>query len=172
MRSLLRIAGRDPLFPPPTANPEQGGVRGDLTAEIELLLHDLNLPMLEQCDLDIEHDLFLEFFVNCIRNDVISYQAFSSKIFHYEKNTLIREINEASKSCEPNFTLIAEKEKKLSDLYDKQMKNEFEKFKHYDIINSEKITPTFLKIIRGTDTNSTLSDVCDNNGMEFEDDIS
>ena len=171
-RSLLRIAGPDPLFPAPTVNGVQGGVRGGLTAEIELLVQDLNLPLLEQCELDIDYDIFLEFFVNCIRNDVISYQAYSSKIFHQEKNTLIREINEANLSSEPIFTLIAEKEKKLNDLCDMQMKNEFEKFKHFDIINSEKITPTFLKIIRGTDTNSTLSDVCDNNGLEFEDDIS
>ena len=111
-RSLLCIVGPDPLFPSPTVNQEQGGVRGDLTAEIELLLQDLNLPMLEQCELDIDHDLFLEFFVNCIRNDVISYQAYSSNIFHHEKNNLIREINQASKSCVPNFTLISEKEKK------------------------------------------------------------
>ena len=62
-RSLLRIAGPDPLFPAPTVNGEQGGVRGGLTAEIELLLQDLNLPLLEQCELDIDYDLFLEFFV-------------------------------------------------------------------------------------------------------------
>ena len=50
------------------------------------------------------------------------------------------------------------------------MKNEFEKFKHYDLLNSEKITPSFLKILRGSGTGAKLSDILDSSGNDFRSD--
>ena len=47
------------------------------------------------------------------------------------------------------------------------MKNEFEKLKYYDLLNSEKITPSFLKILRGGGTSSKLSDILGPDGNNF-----
>ena len=51
------------------------------------------------------------------------------------------------------------------------MKNELEKSKHFDILNSEKITPSFLKILRGSTKTAKLSDICDNDGNAFANDL-
>ena len=44
------------------------------------------------------------------------------------------------------------------------------KFKHYDLLNSEKINPSFLKILRGSGTGAKLSDILDSSGNDFRSD--
>ena len=51
------------------------------------------------------------------------------------------------------------------------MKYEFERSKHFDILNSEKITPSFLKILRGSNVTAKLSDICDSDGNAFANDL-
>ena len=55
----------------------------------------------------------------------------------------------------------------MNDICDGEMKNEFEKLKYYDLLNSEKITPSFLKILRGGGTSSKLSDILGPDGNNF-----
>ena len=90
-------------------------------------------------ELNIDDDFFLEYFVNCIRNDVASYQIFCSKTTNETKNTLIAELSHLRNENSDNQNLIAIKENALNFILDTEMKNEFEKLKHFDILNSEKI---------------------------------
>ena len=89
--------------------------------------------------MDIESDTFLEYFVNCIRNDVASYQIFCSKTVNAAKNKLTTDImflkDTASETPFETQILIAEKELSLNAIVDSEMKNELEKSKHFDILN-------------------------------------
>ena len=118
-------------------------------------------------ELNIDDDFFLEYFVNCIRNDVASYQIFCSKTTNETKNTLIAELSHLRNENSDNQNLIAIKENALNFILDTEMKNEFEKLKHFDILNSEKITPAFLKILRGLNNGAKLCDILDAEGKNF-----
>ena len=58
-----------------------------------MMLDDIDISTLESLDIDIERDLFLEYLVNCVRNDVASFQIFCSKITTEQKNKLIKELS-------------------------------------------------------------------------------
>ena len=127
------------------------------------------MSLLESSDLNIDNDVFLEYYVNCIRNDVASFQIFCSKTTSEAKNKLILELSKLKNVDELNIdhTVIAGKEQKLNAILDRELKNEFEKFRHYDLLNSEKITPSFLRILRGSGAGAKLSDILDDEGKSF-----
>jgi hypothetical protein len=58
--------------------------------------------------------------------------------------------------------------KKLNDFVDSESKGEILKFRHYETINSEKITPEFVKIAKSLNTDYTLNDIRDDNGIPFK----
>ena len=96
----------------------------------------IDLEELEFRELSIGHDIFLEYLVNCVRNDVASFQIFCSKSTNEAKLKLISELNLLRNQDNINHQLVAEKELALNVIYDTKMKNEFEKYKYY-IINVE-----------------------------------
>ena len=101
-------------------------------------------------------------------NDVASFQIFCSKSINEAKLKLISELNLLRNHDNINHQLVAEKELALNVIYDTKMKNEFEKYKYYDTINSEKVMPAFLKILRGSANSAKLSDIYDSAGNPFE----
>ena len=168
IRRLIKLAGPDPYVNNIIGwNDDKELNRDNTIAEIVTLLDNFNISELETMELNIEDDYFLEFFVNCIRNDVASYQIFCSKTTNETKNTLIAELNYLRSRNSDNQNLISIKENALNSILDTEMKNEFEKLKHFDILNSEKITPSFLKILRGSSKGAKLCDILDEDGNNF-----
>ena len=80
---------------------------------------------------------------------------------------MIAELNYLRSRNSDNQNLISIKENALNSILDTEMKNEFEKLKHFDILNSEKITPSFLKILRGSSKGAKLCDILDEDGNNF-----
>ena len=80
---------------------------------------------------------------------------------------MIAELSHFRNENSDNQNLIAIKENALNLILDMEMKNEFEKLKHFDILNSEKITLAFLKILRGLNNGAKLCDILDAEGKNF-----
>ena len=93
IRNLIKFAGPDPNLNHIIGWDEHKGlIRVNNIADIAFRLDEFDLEELEALDLDIDSDIFLEYFVNCIRNDVASYQIFCSKTVNAAKNKLTTDI--------------------------------------------------------------------------------
>ena len=169
IQTLIKMAGPDPVLNNTLDWNEQKDLNKDNTiAEISMLIDDFDLDELELRELNIGHDIFPKYLVNCVRNDVASFQIFCSKSINEAKLKLISELNLLRNQDIINHQLIAEKELALNVIFDTNMKNEFEKYKYFDTINSEKVTPAFLKTLRGFANSAKLSDIYDSAGNPFE----
>jgi hypothetical protein len=137
-------------------------------AEVQAILHDLDLLGIQFYNINIDNDVFLDYLVNCIRNDVISFQRFLTKLRSEKKTSLISRLSVLKSDYEKNSILIKDLEAELNSFQDEEMKAELEKFRHFDVVNSEKITPEFLKLARSVNTDFSLRDVRGDNGVPFE----
>jgi hypothetical protein len=112
----------------------------------------------------------LESLVMHVQNAVIGYQRFLTKS---EKSVVLNLCNEHEQlklNYDNNKERIAHVENQLCLISDSAMKESVAKSRHFEIINSEKITPLFLKLAKGANTNYSLSDICDDTGCEFKSD--
>jgi hypothetical protein len=50
---------------------------------------------------------------------------------------------------------------------DSVMKHELEKFRHFELLNTERITPEFLKLAKSLNTDYSLKDIRGADGMRF-----
>ena len=77
IRNLIKTAGPDPILNCIVGWDEAKDlIRANNIAELTMMLDDIDISTLESLDMDIEKDLFLEYLVNCVRNDVASFQIF------------------------------------------------------------------------------------------------
>ena len=168
IRNLVKTAGPDLLINNVVGwDDSKDLIRANIIADISQRLEDINIDELESMEKDIEDDIFLEYLVNCVRNDVTSLQIFCSKSASELKSKLISELSSLRNNIDDNCKLIEEKEHALNAIVDSQMKNEFEKFRHYDILNSEKITQSFLKLLKGSNRVGRLRDIYNEMGEPF-----
>jgi hypothetical protein len=106
-----------------------------------------------------------------IKNELVSYQAFACK----NNNTIIDNLKieiGRLKAADGvvNFNRIFTLEKRLDEIFDAQMKSELEKNSLFEILNAEKITPHFTKLLKIGNGNSSLSEIKNDNGEPFNDD--
>jgi hypothetical protein len=73
-------------------------VRNALKAEVRLLMYELDEMNLPETAYVMEDDDFLEFLINNIRNEVISYQSFISKTINVSYKKLTEKIVELKKN--------------------------------------------------------------------------
>ena len=94
IRTLIKIAGPDLVLNNTLDWNEQKDLNRDNTiAEISMLIDDFDLDELELRELNIGHDIFPKYLVNCVRNDVASFPIFCSKSTNEAKLKLISELN-------------------------------------------------------------------------------
>ena len=141
--------------------------RDNIIAEILGTLDDLNTSNYQNLGLNIDDDIFLEYLVNCVRNDVVSFQTYSAKVFNTEKTRLINILRLAKSTDTYSPTLYADTESQLNALCDTQMRTEFLKLRNHEILNNEKITPFFVKMASCAKPSHKISDICDNYGKPF-----
>jgi hypothetical protein len=67
-----------------------------------------------------------------------------------------------------NLERIIEIETILSKLNDDELRREVERIPGFEVLNSEKITPYFLSLAKGSQSEASMSDICDSNGQPFE----
>ena len=82
-KSLLKTIGADAAILLPGARSEEDDfLRAGRIGELKLVIDDFDVEGLQSLALDIEDDLFLEYLLNCVRNELISYQTFIAKTFN------------------------------------------------------------------------------------------
>jgi hypothetical protein len=133
-------------------------------AEIRLIIFDLSLVNRDLIKSNLEDDIFLESLVMHVRNAVIGYQRFITKSDKSVVINLCNELEQLKLNYENNKERIAQVENQLCRISDLAMKKSVAKSRHFEIINSEKITPLFLKLAKGANTDYSLSDICDDTG--------
>jgi hypothetical protein len=139
----------------------------NLLSELKALCDHLYQTNFENETLAIEDDLFLENLINSVRNEVLSLQRFLSIRKNAEKKSLSSKLFDLKSNFSPNFDRISVIEHKLTAIQDFELKCEIEKFKHYELLNNERITPDFVWLAKSLNTDYSLKDICRDDGRPF-----
>jgi hypothetical protein len=113
------------------------------------LLNNFNLNIIQHGVLSIPDNEFLEVFINDLRNAIISYQTFILDIRKEVRNKLIKKIKQHKSEPNLQITVIAELENELRSMDENELNFVCEKNSLFEIIHTERITPFFLKVIKG-----------------------
>jgi len=172
-RLLLREAGPDPVH--------TGGQLADNIADIDhrnnkLIrirnsLNNLNLINFQNCELTIDDDEFLEILINNLRNDVISYQSFIANSMKANKKRITKRLETLKGNGYNDFNEISKLERELANINENELSFICEKNMIFENINSERITPYFLKVIKGNKTLSSLTSIRDERGNFFNNEM-
>jgi hypothetical protein len=157
----LKILIRD-LGPPITPYEEvlrDNGV--DFADRREILLRegdqckdDINLPLLQQWPLVPDPDVFFETLTGMIKNELVSYQVYRGRAEKSQLSNLRNSIdalkirNDAGEIDDAGLVDLFRLEKSLDDIMDAVMRDEFKKNSSFEVLNAEKITPHFIKMMK------------------------
>ena len=130
------------------------------------------LEFFENLPTSVTPDLLLQTLTCCIKNRVLSHQSFVFKKKAARKRQLSDRISQLKLNFDQNCTSILETERLLSDVVEYELKEELSFYKNFECLNSEKITPHFMNLVKNSGTDEKLSDICDNNGTPFVNDVS
>ena len=140
-----------------------------LRTEILLLMEELpNQTFLENLSLAPDPSVFFETLVNCIKNNVLSHQAFIYKTRGIKKLTLTKRIVALKRDFGQNSNLILETERELSNLVESELKDELLHFKKFETLNDEKITPHFMSIVKTKSVDDSIENIKKDDGGDFE----
>jgi hypothetical protein len=140
-----------------------------MLATVDELLDTIPFGLLQAGELEegVSPDIFMETLVNNIRNETISHQIF------IKKSTLksIEKIVNSLKTLKNDYTVNQEKifelESALNTINDRILKKKLESCSNFEILNNEKITPHFVNLAKGFQSEASLEDIVDNNGNRF-----
>ncbi len=143
------------------------GKRGEIRGNLE------NLPSMEFLDsltLTHTHDIFLETLILCVKNNALQEQRRLIKIKNLKKSDLISRVKSLKKV---NFedrdnNAIFRAEAALSNFVEKELKNELENYKKFELLNAERITPHFMSLVKNSTKNDCPTKICNNDGVPFE----
>jgi predicted nuclease with TOPRIM domain len=139
-------------------------VRDPLIANLRDIIRQLEEAGIENRELLLDDDNFLEILINHIRNEVINYQAFTFKKIDESTSHLAEKIKQLKNEHLVNFDRISELELQLRQINETKINSELEKNPNFALLNSERITPFFLKMAKGSVQESSLDVVCDEDG--------
>jgi exonuclease III len=133
--------------------------------DIRLLMNSFNLEQLQSFPLTCDDDIFLDVLLNACKNEVSSYQHFTSKSKLDFKSSIISELKNLTL---PNDSIVYNSlEKQLNELVDQELKIEVEKSPIFEHIHNEKASPLFLKLGKSSVNNAKISDICKEDGTPF-----
>ena len=116
-------------------------------------------------------ELLLDILLNQINNSVISFQASYIKSQKEEKYNLSKELfNLKNSNCfsEATKNMIFDLEKKLTSIEDNQVLRHMENAKHFSILNYEKGSKPFAKLLNNSNKSNNLSLIKDDNSRDFK----
>ena len=168
INQLLREAGPSASYlPQDRITIEAMRLRENNLNLIRDLLRKYNLADIVTLPLTTTPDIFYDTLINNIRNEVSGYEHFIES----KKRTLVKSLTDnlaqlkvdyANNSCE-----ILAVERKLNKIINDDVMSEMEKFKYFENINGEKMTPAFLKLAKSSTTVAHLRDIVDDNNTPF-----
>jgi hypothetical protein len=110
---------------------------------------------------NLSDDIFMETLVNNLHNDVVSYQTFISKTIKNTSSETLNKLADLKHDFEWNVNEIIELENKFDRIQDQNFD------RNWKAQNSEKITPNFISLSKGSKSEANLSDLRDDNNLPF-----
>ena len=169
IRVMLRNLG------PPFKNSEPFLLTAEESAErdisllrIQNLLNALNINEMQDMPLSCSIDIFTETLLFAIKNDLCSFQHFISVKKKERRKAITDELTQLKDVVPLNLERLKNLEKLLLELDENELKIEVEKSPLFEYINTEKITPEFLKLAKASKVGSKLSDIKKPDGSDFE----
>jgi hypothetical protein len=133
-----------------------------------------NFTMAELRDLDLENfrlsiqdDIFMEMLINGIKNAVISHQSHISKIISQSREKLTKKIKSLKLDVKKIFDELSRLEIELRNINELEINSELEKNPNFNTLNSERITPFFIKMAKGSRQERSQTEIQDSNGRNF-----
>ena len=118
-----------------------------------------DLEFLSDRALDCTYDIFFETLVLCVRNSVLKQQKFIDKNVKLKRNRIINFIKQLKYDYEQNFNEITLQKHRLNILTEENLKSELSNFKIFEVLNSERITPNFMSLVRSSKNTHILSEI-------------
>ena len=172
-RLLRDIQNREILLIEGGSDPDNDVTLAAWRADVNLRFDEMPpLEFFENLPTSVTPDLLLQTLTCCIKNRVLSHQSFVFKKKAARKRQLSDRISQLKLNFDQNCTSILETERLLSDVVEYELKEELSFYKNFECLNSEKITPHFMNLVKNSGTDEKLSDICDNNGIPFVNDVS
>jgi hypothetical protein len=141
-----------------------------LRREVVQLLDELpRLDYFESLTLTCDDKSFFETLIMSVKNVTLSAQHNYYKTKTVSKETLKKRITELKKDFLRNQDEVFALEGRLSRLVDADLTEELRLVKNFERLNDEKITPHFLALAKQPDSDALLSDIRQDNGIEFID---
>jgi hypothetical protein len=134
---------------------------------IKRILASFSLDECFSLPLSADPSVFFEILLNNIENDLESLQAFLCKFTFGRIKELEKLIETAHSGTPIDYAFIFRCEAELSSIADQKMKADVNRFRCFDNLHAEKITPTFCKLAKTGDAGCFLTSVRDSNGVEF-----
>jgi hypothetical protein len=113
-------------------------------------------------------DNFMEGLINNVRNHVISHQTFALKESKKNRSNLVKRLKILHLDPANNLDEINELETFLNSSIDAELRHELDKLSGFEVVNSEKITPYFLRLAKGSKVEAKMADIKDHNGQPFD----
>jgi hypothetical protein len=168
MKQLVRECG------PPAAyctgsviDPERERRREQKKTRLQILSNNLDIPVLEQLNFNTDPQILMETLLNNLKVDTVSHQIFIRKCKKNKISELYRELRQLKKNYIGNQAAISTAEQSLNTLLDIEMRSELERFRHYDILHNEKMSPRFLTIANQCKKNVSLGSIQQPDGSAF-----
>jgi hypothetical protein len=132
-----------------------------------------NLPSTEFLDiliLEPSPDIFLETLILCVKKNALLEHCRSIAVNNVKKNELIAKVKSLKKlsPADRDVNAIIRAESALTSHVENELKIELENYRKFENVNSEKITPHFMSMVKSSNKNDCPSSICDNNGTQFE----
>jgi exonuclease III len=165
---ILREAGPDPSFLPYShATLLDADARTQLMGRMDVIMGDLRDLNLDTYPITLDYDDFMEILINSVRNSVISYQSFISKTVAFSKKKMEKKLIVLKQNTVANFNEISQLEIDLRNINKLEINAELEKNPNFETLNTERITPFFLKMVKGSTQEKSQTEIRDQQGRVF-----
>jgi hypothetical protein len=103
-----------------------------------------------------------------LKNDICSFQSHLKITRSLRRTNMIKKLNNLKLNYRENAEEIFELESKLNKILHSELICELEKYQLFEQVNSEKISPFYLKLVKSGKPSEKLSDLKKNDGCNFE----
>jgi hypothetical protein len=134
---------------------------------LEVLKNNLDLDTIERLPLTCNPVILLETLLSNVKNEVISHQVFIKRAKNEKIVWLKKKLAEVKSSENPDCDEINNLERKLDSIMDSDMRSDLEKYRYFELLNSEKMTPRFLSLAKKENKTISITQICDDTGTAF-----
>jgi hypothetical protein len=168
IKALIRDCGPPPeLFTGIDVTIELIEARNRKIDRLQVFKNHLDLNLLENLNLNCSFTNFFEtLFIN-VKNKTVSHQSFMRKSKLSKISELRTKLSKLKENYLDNENEIFISECRLNKIVDAEMRSEMEKFRNFEVINAEKMTPRFLTLANLAKKHVPLGVVCDEAGAAF-----